>query len=139
MFHWNTGVKQHVDEEYKIYTSKLDEKFVSILLTMFAAYAFAMLAMASECLFSYHRKKWVAIRIWSNFLDILLCFKNTVPRCLKKFTENIFAKIKTFYFVKLQKWLFGENCCRLGLYQKGRIISSLLTTVVMVNLLMILR
>jgi len=33
MFNWNTGVKQNVDEEYKIFASKLDDKLVSTFLS----------------------------------------------------------------------------------------------------------
>ena len=85
MFHWNTGVKQRDDEEYKTYTSKLDEKFVSILFTLLCAYAFAMIAFVLECLFSPGRKKRVLIPVWNHFFGFFLPILQTVPKIKKNY------------------------------------------------------
>lgn len=95
MFHWNTGVKEQVDEEYKTYTVTLDEKFVSLLYAMFGADAIALGSFVFECFFLKTEKKgWQYVHIWSHFLGLLLCIAHTASGFWKILTKFKFVKIK---------------------------------------------
>ena len=82
MFHWNTGVRKDVFEEYKTYTSKFDEKFVSILLTTLAAYAISIVSITIESVFSYGRPNWLAFgRFRRYFYNFFLRIEQTMQNC----------------------------------------------------------